>query len=214
MDVQNRIAQWEKMAKEAPDDMAWFSLGNAYRDAHRLEDAQAALAKAIEFNPGMSRAYQLRAQVLIELNRNDEAGDLLAKGYVTATQKGDTMPQRAMESLLQKLGRPVPQVQVVREAVAAVPTGANTVLDRKTGQAGTRMPDPPMRGPLGRYIFEHYSQETWREWIKMGTKVINELRLDFSNPGHAKIYDQHMMEWLGITEEDLTEFASTQTQKA
>ena len=69
------------------------------------------------------------------------------------------------------------------------------------------MADPPMRGPLGRFIYENFSQETWREWIKMGTKVINELRLDFSNAAHAKIYDQHMMEWLGISEEELAQFA-------
>ena len=61
-----------------------------------------------------------------------------------------------------------------------------------------------MRGPLGKFIFEHYSQETWREWIKQGTKVINELRLDLSNPQHAKMYDQQMMEWLGISEDEVS----------
>jgi Fe-S cluster biosynthesis and repair protein YggX len=199
METQSRIAQWEKMTREAPDDMAWFSLGNAYKDAGRYEDAAQALAKAIECNPGMSRAYQLRAQVLMHLGRDDEAADVLTKGYTVAAGRGDVMPQRAMGVLLEKLGKPVPEAK--KENVA--PLGANAIVDRKTGQPGTRMADAPMRGPLGKFIQDHFSQETWREWIGMGTKVINELRLDFSNPQHAQVYDMHMMEWLGISDEEV-----------
>ncbi|MEX0776795.1 MAG: Fe(2+)-trafficking protein [Phycisphaeraceae bacterium] len=210
-DIEQRIEQWEKMTREAPDDMAWFSLGNAYRDAGRLEEAAEALSKAIAQNAGMSRAYQLRAQVLMQLDRNDEAGAVLTTGYTVAVEKGDVMPQRAMESLLQKLGQPVPEVakKVVPPQVAA----GDAVMDRKTGQPGTKLPDPPMRGPLGKFIYDHYSQQTWREWIGQGTKVINELRLDFSNQGHQKIYEQHMMEWLGITDEDVAAYAKEQGEK-
>jgi Fe-S cluster biosynthesis and repair protein YggX len=199
METQDRIAQWEKMTREAPDDMAWFSLGNAYRDAGRFSEAEKALAQAISANASMSRAYQLRAQVLMQLGRNDEAAQVLTKGYVVAGAKGDIMPQKAMGSLLEKLGKPVPAVAAGGPAAIS----GDQIIDRKTGKPGTRMPDPPMRGALGKFIFENYSQETWREWIRMGTKVINELRLDFSNLEHARVYDQHMMEWLGISEEDV-----------
>ncbi len=65
-----------------------------------------------------------------------------------------------------------------------------------------------MRGALGKFIYEHYSQETWREWIAMGTKVINELHLDFSNVEHQKVYEQHMMEWLGISAEEIEQYAA------
>ncbi len=34
----------------------------------------------------------------------------------------------------------------------------------------------------------------------MGTKVINELRLDFGRPGDANRYDQHMAEFLRLTD--------------
>ena len=37
--IDERIAQWEKMTQEVPDGMAWFSLGSAYRDAERHGDA-------------------------------------------------------------------------------------------------------------------------------------------------------------------------------
>ncbi len=78
--AEERIAQWEQMAREAPDDMAFFSLGNAYRDADRQEDALGAFEKAIELNPGMSRAYQLQGQVLIKLGRDGRGGPRADQG--------------------------------------------------------------------------------------------------------------------------------------
>jgi Fe-S cluster biosynthesis and repair protein YggX len=207
MEIQARISQWENMTQADPtNDMAWFSLGNAYRDAGRLADADRALAKALQLNPAMSRAYQLRGQVLIALNRNEEAAKLLAEGYRRAAERGDVMPQRAMGSLLEKLGQPVPEVQRPA-ATAAGPASGDTIIDRRTGRPGTRLADPPMRGPLGRFIYDHFSQETWREWIGQGTKVINELRLDFSNDEHQKVYERHMMEWLGISPEEVEDDA-------
>ncbi len=206
--LNERIAQWEKMTREAPDDMSWLSLGTAYRDAGRLEDADKALAKAITLNDSMSKAYQLRAQVLIQLGHHDEAAEVLTAGYIKAAARGDVMPQRAMESLLQKLGQPIPGVEAVAAAMPKIdPADPNAIIDKRSGKPGTKLPDPPMRGPVGKFIFAHYSQQTWREWIGQGTKVINELRLDFSRPDHQKVYEQHMLEWLGISLEEVEAFA-------
>ncbi len=203
-DIDERIAQWEKMTQEVPDGMAWFSLGNAYRDAGRDEDAAEALREAIRLDENLSRAYQLLGQVLIKLERREEAGPLLTQGYAVAARRGDVMPQKAMGSLLETLGTPVPQIAEAPQVATA--TGADTIVDRRTGQAGTRLPDPPMRGPLGQYIYDHYSQETWRLWIGQGTKVINELRLDFSNTEHQKVYETQMMEWLGISQQEVDSY--------
>jgi Fe-S cluster biosynthesis and repair protein YggX len=210
--MNQRIAQWEKMAAEAPDDMAYFSLGNAYRDAERFEDAAAALAKAIELNPTMSRAYQLLAQVQLKLDRKDEAAATLTEGYKHAAERGDVMPQRAMASLLQQLGKPLPEVKSAPPAPEPV-VGENSLVDRRSGKLGTRMPDPPMRGPTGKFIYDHFSQETWREWIGQGTKVINELRLNFADLKHQQTYEQHMLEWLGVTQEEIDEYAKQVTGK-
>ena len=205
MDVNMRIMQWENMTQADPEnDMGWFSLGNAYKDAERAEDADRAYAKTLELNPIMSRAAQLRAQVLIGLGREDEAVDLLTDGYKIAAERGDIMPQKAMGSLLEKLGKAIPEVQ--QASVPPEVESGEAIIDRRTGRAGPRLPDPPMRGTLGQFIYDHYTLDTWREWIAMGTKVINELRLDFSNVDHQKTYDLHMMEWLGISEEDLKEY--------
>jgi Fe-S cluster biosynthesis and repair protein YggX len=62
------------------------------------------------------------------------------------------------------------------------------------------MARPPFKGPVGTWIFEHISQQTFDEWIKQGTKVINELRLDLSRDEDALTYDRHMREYLGIDE--------------
>lgn len=204
--IEQRIEQWEKMAREVPDDMAFFSLGNAYKDADRLEDAEQAFAKAIEMNEEMSRAYQMRGQLLIKLGREDEAETLLTKGYEIAAKRGDVMPQKAIGSLLtEKLGKPLPEVEVEQPEPAEV-TG-DQVVDARTGQPQPKLDGPPMKGPLGQYIYDHFGQHTWNEWIRQGTKVINELRLDFSNEQHQQIYDQHMYEWLQITPEDVQQYA-------
>ena len=207
MEITDRIAQWENMTQADPDNsMGWLSLGTAYRDADRSADAVEALRKAIELDTGLSRAYQLLGQVLIQLERNDEAGEVLTGGYTVAAEHGDVMPQKAMGSLLEKLGRPVPQVEPAAAAQTAL-EDANSIIDRRTGRPGPRLADPPMRGPLGKFIYDHFSQDTWSEWIGMGTKVINELRLDFSNAEHQDIYDAQMMEWLGISKEEVAEYA-------
>jgi Fe-S cluster biosynthesis and repair protein YggX len=213
--LEQRIAQWQRMTSEDPANaMGWFSLGNACKDAERDTEAARALRKAIELDPSLSRAYQVLGQVLIRAGENDAAADVLTRGYTVAAERGDVMPQRAMESLLNKIDRPVPQVTAPKSAQPAVPTSGEQITDRRTGQVGSRLAEPPMRGPVGRFIADHYSAETWQEWIHMGTKVINELRLDFSRVDHQKLYDQHMMEWLGFTPEEVDQHAQRSGKSA
>jgi Fe-S cluster biosynthesis and repair protein YggX len=210
-----RIAQWENMTQADPANaMGWFSLGGAYREAGREEEAARVLRKAIELDPSLSRAYQLLGQVLIAAKAEEQAADVLLRGYVIAAERGEVMPQKAMGSMLQTLGKPLPQVKGPEPVVSAVaPTDGNTVLDRRTGQPGAKLPSPPFRGPLGRFIFDHYSAATFRQWIGQGTKVINELRLDFSNEAAQRTYDLHMMEWLGFTQEEVDEYARQTAQQ-
>ena len=204
MDNNERIAQWENMTQADPDNgMGWLSLGNAYKDAERYADAEKAYRKTIEADVTMSRAYQLLGQVLIKLEKNDEAAEVLTAGYPIAAERGDVMPMKAMGSLLEKLGKPVPKVKAA--APEAELTG-DQIVDRRSGQAGHRMPDPPMRGPIGKFIYDHFSQETWREWIGMGTKVINELRLDLSNEQHQQVYEDQMLEWLGVSKDEIDQY--------
>lgn len=210
--LEERIAQWEKMANDDPENaMGWFSLGNAYKEAGRNEEAARSLRKAIELDEALSRAYQLLGQILIKQDAQDEAQAILQKGYTVAAERGDVMPQRAMESLLEKIGAEVPEVETGGGPEIAV--GEGEVLDRRTGEPGPRLPEPPMRGPIGQFIYDHYSANTWQEWIAQGTKVINELKLDFSRIDHQNIYEQHMLEWLGFTPVEAEEYAKQKEQQ-
>lgn len=204
MDIEQRIAQFENMSREDPDnDMAWFSLGGAYGQAGRLEDAAAAYRKCVELNPAMSKAYQLAGEALISAGREDEAAELLETGYRAAAERGDLMPRNAMGDLLRKIGREPPQIEVKAKKA---PTGS--FICQRTGRPGTQMERAPFRGPVGEWIRQNISRETFDGWIAQGTKVINELRLDLSRDEDAEMYDEHMHEYLGIDRELLEQLRS------
>lgn len=200
----DRIAQFEKMAHDDPtNDMAHFSLGNAYLQASRPADAARSFEKAIEINPELSKAYQLAGEAMIKAGWEDRAAALLTKGYTIATRRGDRIPQQEIAKLLERLGRPVPTVDVEAEKRAAAEAAGGAFICRRSGRPGTQLPKPPFRGPLGQWIYENISAETWDAWIRQGTKVINELRLDFSREQDQETYDQHMYDFLGLDEEML-----------
>ncbi|MHC4142021.1 MAG: Fe(2+)-trafficking protein [Planctomycetota bacterium] len=206
--LDERIAQFEKMAVEDPDnDMAHFSLGSAYLQAGRHKEAAVSLQRSIEINADLSKAYQLAGQALIESGHQDKAVPILEAGYEIAAQRGEIPPRDAIAGLLSGIGREPPQLSAQAQARAEQLQASGGFICRATGRPGTKLPDPPMRGALGQWIFEHVSAETWREWILQGTKVINELRLDFSREEDQRTYDGYMCEFLGIDQklyEELT----------
>jgi len=200
MDVTQRIAQFEAMVRPEADpnnDMAWFSLAGAYAQAERHADAAKAYLRCADLNPDMSKAYQLAGTALVAQGDSKRAGEILTKGYEVAARRGDFIPRKAMGEMLESLGLPVPRVTAEATAAAAP---AGSFLCRKTGRAGTRMSRPPFNGPVGKWIAENISQETFKDWIAQGTKVINEMRLDLSREQDTETYDQHMREFLGIDE--------------
>jgi Fe-S cluster biosynthesis and repair protein YggX len=201
MDPEARIRQFETMVRPEADpnnDMAWFSLGGAYRDAGRDRDAAEAFVRCFTLNPAMSKAYQLAGVCYIDAGMPERAAEVLTEGYRAAAARGDRMPMRAMGDLLQRLGRPVPEASGAAGAPGALAGG---FVCRRTGRPGTRLPRPPFRGAVGQWIYENISAETWDSWIGQGTKVINELRLDLSRDQDSEVYDQHMREFLGIDDE-------------
>ena len=210
MDLDQRIAQFQNMAAEdADNDMAHFSLGGAYLQAGRHAEAAASLQRCLKLNPEMSKAYQLAGEALIGSGQEDAAAELLLKGYEIASGKGDVMPRDAMADLLKKLGRELPTT-VIEPAPAATAAAADGdgFICKASGRPGTQLPESPMRGALGQWIYENISAEMWKTWIGQGTKVINELRLDFSRKEDQKVYDQYMCEFLGIDEAQYKELTA------
>jgi Fe-S cluster biosynthesis and repair protein YggX len=199
MDVNQRIAQFETMVRPEADpnnDMAWFSLGGAYAAAGRYADAARAYTRCYEINPAMSKAYQLAGEALVKAGDEARAITVLTEGYTSAAGRGDRLPQKAMGDLLTRLGASVPQV-----AAPAASAAHGSFIDKHSGRPGTKMSRPPFRGPVGDWIFENVSRESFDAWIAQGTKVINELRLDLSRDEDAEVYDRHMREFLGIDDE-------------
>ncbi len=60
------------------------------------------------------------------------------------------------------------------------------------------LPRPPLPGALGRDIQARVCADCWQEWIKGEVMVINELRLNFMDPGSQEILDKHMREFLHL----------------
>jgi len=200
MDINQRIAQFETMVRPEADpnnDMAWFSLAGAYAQAARPADAARAYIRCFEINPNMSKAYQLAGKALIEAGEKERAVEVLTAGFKSAAAKGDLMPRKAMGELLGQLGAAVPEVAAT-QVKGAVPEIEGTFMCAKTGRPGTKMLRPPFRGVVGQWIFENISQQTFDDWVRQGTKVINEMRLDLSRDEDGETYDRQMREYFGI----------------
>jgi len=197
-----RIERFEHMATADPDnEMAHFSLGSAYLQAGRAAEAAGSFERCIELDPDMSKAWELAGRSMIDAGWEDRAAEALDRGYRVAASKGDRMPMEAMEKMLGELGRPVPALSPEESAEAEAVASGSTFVCGRTGKPGTQLAEPPVRGPLGEWIRENVSAETWQAWIGQGTKVINELRLDFSREEDQVAFDQHMCEFLGLEPE-------------
>ena len=105
------------------------------------------------------------------------------------------MARNDMIKMLQELGAPVPEL---KKAELDRPVGQGEVLCNRCGRISPRLPEPPFSNALGKEIQEKTCAPCWREWIGMGTKVINEMRLPLSDPQAQKIFDQHMIEFLNL----------------
>ncbi len=198
MDINQRIAQFENMCREDPDnDMAHFSLGGAFNQAGRFDESAVSYQKCIELNPAMSKAYQLAGAALMACGQTNEAAELLRTGYVEASNRGDLMPRNAIGELLEQLGEDIPQVEPKTPEEVH---GEGAFVCQRSGRAGNQLTRPPFRGPIGEWIQQNISKETFDAWVAQGTKVINELRLDLSREEDAEMYDRNMREYLGIDE--------------
>jgi Fe-S cluster biosynthesis and repair protein YggX len=196
--LQERIAQFRKMANDDPDnELGHFRLGQLLMEAEQYEDAAASFRRTLELNEFFSKVYQLLGTCLIKLDRKDEAAQVLEQGFRIADERGDNMPRDEIAKLLVQLGRPVPE----SKRVAAV-GGDGFRCQRPgcmSGRAARQLPNPPMKDEIGKRIYETVCADCWNEWLRnFSIKVINELRLDLSTERGQAEYDRYMKEFLGI----------------
>lgn len=195
-DVAARIEQFRIMAEANPkDELAFFSLGRAYADDNQPKLAAAALAKVIELNPRMSKAYQMLAAAQLAAGEKEPALETLKTGARVANDRGDMMPRNAMLATLKEHGIELPDLAPQQ---AAKPVTEGEVQCARCGQVKPKMARAPFSNAQGKLIQDSACADCWREWIGMGTKVINELRLPLNDPQAQKVFDQHMYEFLHL----------------
>ena len=67
----------------------------------------------------------------------------------------------------------------------------------------------PMPGALGAELQEKICADCWAEWQKVEVMVINELRLNFMDPGAQATLNKHMREFLFPGEAGTTRIGSS-----
>ncbi len=203
--LQDRIAQFRKMANDDPDnELGHYRLGQLLAEAGEHEQAVQAFRRTLELSPHFSKVYHLLAQSLLQLGRRDEAVQVLREGFRVADERGDRMPRDDMGRMLTELGEAPPQPARLSVGVAAgdEPGEGGFRCQRPGCMWGARarqLPSPPMGDEIGRRIQETVCADCWNEWLKnYSIKVINELRLDLSTEHGQEEYDRYMREFLGI----------------
>jgi Fe-S cluster biosynthesis and repair protein YggX len=116
-----------------------------------------------------------------------------------ADERGDNMPRDEMSRLILELGEMAP---VSKRAAPAAAAGAGGFPCQRPGctlgRHARQLPKPPMNDDLGRLIHQRICADCWQEWLGMGVKVINELRLDLSDERAQQQYDHYLKEFMGF----------------
>ncbi len=202
MNAEERITQFKNMIESDPDnELGHFSLGKAYVDAEQFAEAQAPLRRVLELNRSYSKAYQLLGQALISSGKREEAVAILKRGYEVASERGDVMPRDGIAAMLADLNESPPAVSEPSSDSRQINgSQAKGFRCRRCGRPHGKLSELPFKGTLGEQILSSICTECWREWIPMGTKVINELGLQLSDPRAEAVYDEHMKEFLQLQE--------------
>ena len=102
---------------------------------------------------------------------------------------------------VEELGETAPTTKLRVSDIPAAP-GTGFQCQRPgchMGSHARQLPAPPTSDAFGKQIYEKVCADCWREWLGMGVKVINEMRLDLSDERSQQVYDNYMKEFLGLT---------------
>ncbi len=199
--LQDRIAQFRKMANDDPDnELGHYRLGQLLMEARQFPEAVGSFRRTLELSPRFSKVYHLLGQCLLDDNRRDEAIAVLKQGFDVADEQGDNMPREAMVRMLTELGEPEPVSK--KKAASGPQVGGGFRCQRPGCWAGERahqLDKPPTKDELGQRIYESVCADCWMDWVRnYSIKVINELRLDLSTERGQEEYDRYLREFLGL----------------
>ena len=94
----------EILAQQPGDAFARYGLAMAYAAEGRSEEALREFAETIERNPDYVPAYQMSAQTLMKLGRNEEAKARLQAGLAACERTGNAHAASEMGAMLEELG--------------------------------------------------------------------------------------------------------------
>src|SRR5207249_1655690 len=107
--LQERIAQFRKMANDDPDnELGHFRLGQLLMEDGQYEQAVQSFRRTLELSPQFSKVFQLLGTCLIKLGKREDAVQVLRQGFTVADERGDNVPREEMVKLLVQLGEPAP----------------------------------------------------------------------------------------------------------
>ena len=58
----------------------------------------------------------------------------------------------------------------------------------KLGKELEGLDRPPIKGELGKRLYDEVSKEAWQQWITHSTMIINEYRLESGTPEAMKVW--------------------------
>jgi tetratricopeptide (TPR) repeat protein len=196
--LEERILQFRKMAHDDPDnELGHFRLGQLLMEAGQFEEAAASFNRTLELSPQFSKVFQLLATCLLKEKKQEEAAEVLQRGFLIADERGDNVPRDEMAKMLTELGKPIP---ASRKPTASAGDGFRCQRPGcMSGKHARQLPSPPMKDEIGQKIQERVCADCWHDWLRnYSIKVINELRLDLSTERGQEEYDRYMREYLGL----------------
>jgi tetratricopeptide (TPR) repeat protein len=103
--LRKRIEQFEKLvAHNAQDVLSRFTLGRAYLEAGRAEDAARVLEELLALKPDYTAAFVLLGDAYEKSGKLARAIRTFTKGVELAQGKGDLQPRNQMQERLKRLG--------------------------------------------------------------------------------------------------------------
>jgi len=102
--ILRKIEQYKKVIEFDPKDvLGYFTLGSAYLQGKRFQEAADTFKIAVKVGPDHSPSYSAYGEALEALGLKDEAIKIYKAGVPVADKKGDIIPLRKMENRLRHL---------------------------------------------------------------------------------------------------------------
>lgn len=73
-----------------------------------------------------------------------------------------------------------------------IPSMSRTVNCIKLGKEAEGLDFPPVPGEMGKKLWQSVSKQAWQDWIRQQTMLVNEYRLNLSDPKARKYLSQQM----------------------